>query len=101
MNDDYSNSQRTKSSNNNNNDYYQQHRNEYNAGYRQSTAQHQGQSSPLNYHERIFFNRGRNGAFEQIILIRSNCVARIVGKLNFPIVFVSLFEIHILRHTRF
>jgi hypothetical protein len=78
---DHNNYQRTK--NNNNNDYHQQRRPDYNNVYRQSPSQHQGQSSPFNtYHDRTFFNRGRNGAYEQIILIRGNCVARIVGKFD-------------------
>ncbi|CAF0953805.1 unnamed protein product [Rotaria sordida] len=76
---DNNNYQRTKT--NNNNDYHQQQRrHDYNNSYRQSPSQYQGQSSPFNnYHERTFFNRGRNGAFEQVILIRSNCAARIIG----------------------
>ncbi|CAF4379911.1 unnamed protein product [Rotaria sp. Silwood2] len=69
---DHNNYQRTKINNNNNNDHYQQRRHDYNNSYRQSPSQYQGQSSPFNnYHERTFFNRGRNGAFEQVILIRS------------------------------
>ena len=28
---------------------------------------------------RLFFNRNRNGLFEQVILIRSDCVARVIG----------------------
>lgn len=63
-----------------NNDYHQQRRHDFNNGYRQSPSQHKGQSSPLNNHQdRTFINRGRNGAYEQIILIRSDCAARIVG----------------------
>ncbi|CAF1252676.1 unnamed protein product [Adineta steineri] len=89
-NNDSNNYQRTKyNNNNNNNDYHQQqpqqqrrYEHNNNNNYRQSPSQqYQGQSSPFNnYHERTFFNRGRNnGAYEQILLIRSNCVARIVG----------------------
>jgi hypothetical protein len=44
--------------------------NDNNQNSRSSSSQHQG---------RTFFNRNRNGTFEQIILIRSNCVARIIG----------------------
>ncbi len=44
--------------------------NDNNQNSRSSSSQHQG---------RTFFNRNRNGIFEQIILIRSNCVARIIG----------------------
>ena len=62
-------------------DYSQQRRHDYNNSYRQSPSPHQNQSSPYtNYHERTFFNRGRQGLYEQIILIRNNCVARIVGE---------------------
>ena len=78
--------QRTKSTSNNPNDYHQQQRrHDYNNnnGYRQSPSHHQGQSSPFNsYHDRGFANRNRNGIYEQIILIRGNCVARIVGKFD-------------------
>lgn len=83
-NDDSSNYQRPKT-NNNNNDYHQQRCHDYNSntGYRQSSSQHQGQSSPFNnYHDRPFPSRGRNGIYEQIILIRGNCVGRIVGKFD-------------------
>ncbi|CAF3338437.1 unnamed protein product [Rotaria sp. Silwood1] len=79
---DHNNYQRTKTNNNNNNnnDYHQQRRHDYNNSYRQSPSQYPGQSSPFNhYYERTFFNRGRYGAFEQVILIRSNCAARIIG----------------------
>ncbi|CAF3317372.1 unnamed protein product [Rotaria socialis] len=72
--------QRTKTNNSNNDYQQQQRRQEHNNGYRQSPPQYQGQPSPYNnQHERTIFNRGRNGTFEQIILIRSNCAARIVG----------------------
>jgi len=55
-------------------------RHEYNNNYRQSPSPHQNQSSPYaNYHDRTFFNRGRQGLYEQLILIRNDCVARIVG----------------------
>ena len=77
--DDHSNHQRTRNSN----EHHQQRRNDYNNSYRQSPTQQQqqGQSSPYNNsQERTFFNRGRNDAYEQVILIRSNCVARIVGE---------------------
>ena len=80
--DDHTNHPRTRNSN----EHHQQRRNDYNNRYGQSPTQqqqqHQGQSSPYNNsQERTFFNRGRNGAYEQVILIRGNCVARIVGKL--------------------
>jgi hypothetical protein len=102
INSDYNNYQRTKNNNNNNTDYHQQRRHDYNNGYRQSPSQHQGQSSPFNnYHERTFFNRGRNGAFEQMILIRSNCVARIVGKLDLFIFLFFFVNLFFLRYTRF
>ncbi len=62
---------------NNDNNYNQRQKND-NHSYRS----YPGQSSSVNnYHGRTFFNRNRNGAFEQVILIRSDCVARIVGKL--------------------
>jgi len=62
---------------NNDNNYYQRQKND-NHSYRS----YPGQSSSFNnYHGRTFFNRNRNGTFEQVILIRSDCVARIVGKL--------------------
>ncbi|CAF0936876.1 unnamed protein product [Adineta ricciae] len=91
-NNESNNYQRSKMNNNSNstNDYHHsQRRHEYNnnnnnnSNYRQSVPQqHQGQSSTFNnnHHERTFFNRGRNnGVYEQVILIRGNCVARIVG----------------------
>lgn len=85
-NEDLNNTQRTKPFNNNNNDYHQQRRHDYNNnnGYRPSPSHQQGHSSPFNnnHHDRAFPNRNRNGIYEQIILIRSNCVARIVGKQN-------------------
>ncbi|UJR23375.1 hypothetical protein I4U23_026384 [Adineta vaga] len=46
----------------------------YDSYHEQSSA-----SSPNNQTGRTFFSRNRNGAFEQMILIRSDCVPRIVG----------------------
>lgn len=84
QNNENHNYQRTKNNYNQTNDYHhqqQQRRHDYNNSYRQSPNQYQGQSSPFNnHHERTFVNRSRNGIYEQMILIRSNCVARIVGK---------------------
>lgn len=50
---------------------------------RQTPNQYSGQQLAYNnYQERSsYFNRGRNGAFEQTIFIRSTCTPRIVGKL--------------------
>jgi hypothetical protein len=63
FNDNTTNYQRPKTNNNN---------------YRSSPSQHQGQPTN-NFQERTFFNRNRAETFEQVILIRSDCVARIVG----------------------
>ncbi len=55
-------------SNNDNNNHYQR-QNDY-------------RSSPSQYQGRTFFNRNRSGILEQVILIRSDCVSRIVGNLE-------------------
>ncbi len=102
---DHSNYPRTKNNNNNNNNDYhyhqqQQRRYDHNNGYRSSPPQHQGQSSSSNtYHDRTFFNRGRTGVYEQLILIRSPYVPRIVGKFEF--ISFSLTDIDLFRYTRF
>jgi len=85
-------------STNNDNNYHQRPKND-NHSYRS----YPGQSSSFNnYHGRTVFNRNRNGAFEQVILIRSDCVARIVGKLiRFEkIFFVMIINLYF-RCTRF
>ncbi|CAF0806853.1 unnamed protein product [Rotaria sordida] len=63
---------------NNENNHYQRHKND-NHTYRSSPSHYQGQSSFNNYHGRTFFNRNRNDVYEQVILIRHDCVSRIVG----------------------
>jgi hypothetical protein len=40
---------------------------------------HSHHSSSSQYEGRTFFNRNRSGAFEQVILLRSDCVPRIIG----------------------
>lgn len=63
---------------NNDNDRYQ-HSKTDNRSHRSSLPNYQGRPSYNNYHGRTFFNRHRNDIFEQVILIRSDCVSRIVG----------------------
>lgn len=62
------------------NNYHQRQKNDTHM-YRSSSSQYQGQSPFNNYQGRTFFNRNRSGIIEQLILIRSDCVARIVGKV--------------------
>ncbi|CAF3426312.1 unnamed protein product [Rotaria sp. Silwood1] len=62
--------------NENNHNQRQKHDNHT---YRSSSSPYQGQSSFNNYHGRTFFNRNRNDILEQVILIRHDCVSRIVG----------------------
>jgi hypothetical protein len=84
---------------NNDNNYYQRQKND-NHSYRSYPGQ--SSSSFNNYHGRTFFNRNRNGAFEQVILIRSDCVARIVGKLFLFRKIKFLMSINLyFRYTRF
>lgn len=53
---------------------------------RPATRHHQRQSAPpsststSNYSDRTFFNRNRNDIVEENVLIRNDCIARIVGK---------------------
>ncbi|CAF2581483.1 unnamed protein product [Rotaria sp. Silwood2] len=60
------------------NNRYQRQKND-NLTYRSSPSHYQGQSSFNNYHGRTFFNRNRSDIIEQVILIRHDCVSRIVG----------------------
>ncbi|CAF3332901.1 unnamed protein product [Rotaria socialis] len=60
------------------NDYYQRPKND-NQAYRSSPPNYQGRSPYNNYHGRTFVNRNRNDILEQVILIRSDCVSRIIG----------------------